>query len=130
MLLPALTGFGLAELVTLKSACVPEATPITTVAELLAMLVSRLVVATVAVSEMSVPAVAVPLTVYLAVIVAVEPGATVVLVQATGEEFGQVHVPPPEFTTATETNVVFAGNASLNVPVPQLLGPELVTTCV
>jgi hypothetical protein len=33
-------------------------------------------------------------------------------------------------TTATETNDVFAGVASLNVPVLQLLGPEFVTTCV
>jgi len=55
-LLPAATGFGLAELVTLKSACVPEATAMLTVAELLAVFVSREVVATVAVSEIIVPA--------------------------------------------------------------------------
>ncbi len=34
MLLPAVTGFGLAALVTLKSACVPDATAMFTVAEL------------------------------------------------------------------------------------------------
>ena len=33
-------------------------------------------------------------------------------------------------TTATDTKVVFRGNASLNVAVPQLLGPEFVMTCV
>ena len=40
MLLPAVTGFGLAELVTLRSACVALATPIVTVAELLFRFVS------------------------------------------------------------------------------------------
>ena len=66
----------------------------------------------------------------MAVIVAVEPGGTLELVHDTGAEFGHVHVPPPAFTTATDTNVVLAGVASLNVAVLQLLGPELVTTCV
>ena len=66
----------------------------------------------------------------MAVIVPVEPGSTLGLVHATGAEFGQVQVPPPLFTTAAETNVVLAGVASLNVAVLQLLGPELVTTCV
>jgi hypothetical protein len=130
MVFPAVTGFGLAEFVTLRSACVAEATAMLTVAELLFGLVSREVVATVAVSVMIVPAVAVPLTVYTAVIVPVEPGGTVALVHATGAVSGQAHVPPPLFTTATDANVVLPGVASLNVPVLQLLGPELVTTCV
>lgn len=43
--------------VTLRSACVPLATPIVTVAELFVLLVSVEVVATVAVSVMMVPAV-------------------------------------------------------------------------
>ncbi len=59
-----------------------------------------------------------------------EPGGTLGLVQATGEEFGQVQVPPPEVATATDTNVVFKGKGSLKVAVLQLLGPELVITCV
>jgi hypothetical protein len=58
ILLPAFTGFGPPEFVTLKSACVPDATAICTVAELLAVFVSRDVVAAVAVSVMSVPAAA------------------------------------------------------------------------
>jgi hypothetical protein len=130
MFWPAATGLGLAELVTLKSACVPEATAMDDVAVLLARFVSRPVVATVAVSVMMVPAAVPAPTVYLAVMVAVEPGGTLALVQFTGEAFGQVQVPPPLFTTAADTNVVFAGRSSLNVPVLQLLGPELVMTCV
>ncbi len=59
----------------------------------------------------------------MAVIVPVEPGGTLGLVQLTGAVFGQVHVPPPVVTTATDTNVVFAGVASVNVAVLQLLGP-------
>src|ERR1051326_7051780 len=123
MLLPAVTPFGLPEFVTLKSACAPEATAMVEVAELLAVLLSRPVVATVAVSVMIVPAPVPPLTVYFAVMVAVDPGGTLGLVQAIGEAFGQVHVPPPVVTTATETNVVLPGRASLNVPALQLLGP-------
>ena len=91
---------------------------------------SRVVVATVVVSVMIVLAVAVPRTVYLAVMVPVEPGGTLGFVQAMGDAFGQVHVPPPAVTTATDTKVVFAGNASLKVAVLQLLGPKLVMTCV
>jgi hypothetical protein len=56
MLLPAVAGFGLPELVTLKSACVPEATAMLAVAELSAGFVSFVVVAPVAVSVMIVPA--------------------------------------------------------------------------
>ena len=61
---------------------------------------------------------------------AVEPGGTLALVQATGDAFGQVQVPPPAFTTAADTKVVFVGSASLNIPVLQLLGPALVMTWV
>jgi hypothetical protein len=55
MLFPALTGFGLALFVTLKSACAAEDTGMVTVAELLAAFVSRVVVATLTVSVMMVP---------------------------------------------------------------------------
>jgi len=63
MLLPAVTGFGLPEFVTLRSACTPEATAMLTVAELFAGFVSRVVVDTVAVSVMIVPAAVPALTV-------------------------------------------------------------------
>ena len=57
MLLPAVTGFGLAEFVTLRSAWVPDATAIVTVAELSEVLVSRLAEPPVSMSVMRVPAV-------------------------------------------------------------------------
>jgi hypothetical protein len=101
-----------------------------TVAELLLRLVSCVVEATVAVSAMIVPAAVPAMTVYFAVTVPVEPGGTLGLVQATGEAFGHVQVPPPAFTTVADTNVVFDGKSSLNVAVLQLLGPLLVMTCV
>ena len=52
------------------------------------------------------------------------------MLQEMGAEFGQVHVPPPVVTTATETKLVLAGVSSLNVAVLQLLGPAFVMTCV
>lgn len=55
MVLPAFTGFGLAELVKIRSACVPVATSVTNVAELLLKLESCEVVATFTVSVMLVP---------------------------------------------------------------------------
>ena len=54
--MPALTGFGLAEFVTLRSACVPEATAICKVAELLAGFESRELEDEVIVSVINVPA--------------------------------------------------------------------------
>jgi hypothetical protein len=39
-------------------------------------------------------------------------------------------VAPPELATATDTKLELFGVASLSVPVLQLLGPELVMTCV
>jgi len=58
MLLPAVTGFGLPALVTLKSACVPDVTAIFTVAELSAGFESCVAEAPVSVSEIIVPAAA------------------------------------------------------------------------
>jgi hypothetical protein len=62
--------------------------------------------------------------------VAVEPGGTLALLQATGAVLGHDHVAPPELATATDTKLELFGVASLSVPVLQLLGPELVMTCV
>jgi len=56
MLVPALTGFGLAEFVTLKSACAPDVTATFAVAVLSAVFESLVVVPTVTVSAMIVPA--------------------------------------------------------------------------
>jgi hypothetical protein len=62
--------------------------------------------------------------------VPVDPGGTLGFVHDTGAEFGQVQVPPPEVTTPTETNVVFAGVASVKVAVLQFAGPLLKIVCV
>lgn len=110
-------------MVTLKSACAPEATAILTLAELSLGFESCVVVVAVAVSVMIVPAAVPAFTVYTAVIVAVEPGGTLGFVQEIGAEFGHVHVPPPDVTTPTDTNAVFAGVASERAAVLQLLGP-------
>ena len=84
---------------------------------------SRVGVAAVALSAMIVPAAVPAFTLYVAVMVAVEPGGTLGFVQATGPALGQVHVPPPLVTTESDTHVVFTGVAWLNVAVLQLLGP-------
>jgi len=127
MLLPAATGFGLAELVTLRSACVAPATPIVTVAELLFRFVSRVVVATVTVSVMMVPATVPAVTFTITGKVELDPGTTVGLVQLMDPAVVQVH---PAGTGVSETKVVLAGIASVNVALAQLLGPVFVTTCV
>jgi hypothetical protein len=123
MLLPAVTGFGLPEFVMLKSACAALATAIFTVTELSVLLLSFVADDAVAVSAIIVPAAVGLFTVYTAVIVTVDPGGTLGFVQATGPTFGQVHVPPPVVTAATEVKVVALGLASLNFAVVQLLGP-------
>lgn len=123
---PAFTGFGLPELVTLRSAWVELATPIVTVAELLVRLVSRLVVATVAVSVMMVPAVVPAFTFTTNVNVLVEFGATVGSEQLIAPDVVQVHPADPE----NELKVVFVGMGSVKVAVEQLLGPLFVTVCV
>jgi len=123
MLFPAVTGFGLAELVTLRSACPAPATAMFTVTELSVRFVSCVVVVPVSVSVMIVPGAVPAFTLYMAVIVPVEPGGTLGLLQLTGAEFGQVHVPPPTVTADTDTKVVLSGVGSVNVAVLQLLGP-------
>jgi hypothetical protein len=62
--------------------------------------------------------------------VALEPGGTLEVVHATGALLGHDHVATPELTTATDTKLELFGVASVNVAVLQLLGPELVMTCV
>jgi hypothetical protein len=95
-----------------------------TVAELLVELVSRVVVVTVSVSVMMVPAAVPAFTVKVNVNVAIEPGATLGFVQPV---IAQVQ---PAGNGPYETKVVFAGTASSNTAAVHALGPELVTTCV
>src|SRR5229473_3419245 len=127
MFCPAFTGFGLAEFVTLRSACVAPATAIMLVAELLFGFVSCVAVATVAVSVMMVPMGVPALTFTTTGNVLVEPGATLGLEQLMDPVVVHVH---PAGTGLSETNVVLAGKASVKVALAQLLGPLLVTTCV
>jgi hypothetical protein len=75
---------------------------------------------------MRVPAAAVPLTSTVTVKVLEDPGAMVGSVQLIDPVVMQVH----PAGVGIETNVVFAGIASVNVALAQLLGPLLVTTCV
>jgi hypothetical protein len=127
-LFPAITGFGLAEFVTLRSACPAPATPMFTVAELLPRLVSCVAVATVAVSEIMVPAAVPAFTFTTTGNVPMEPGATLGFVQLmVGVKVVHDH---PGGTGASETNVVFAGIVSVKVALAQLLGPEFVTVWV
>ena len=127
MFWPAFTGFGLPELVTLRSACPAVATPTFTVAELSLGFVSDVAEAAVAVSVIIVPAPVPAFTVTTTGKVLDEPGATLGLVQLIDPAVVQVH---PAGTGVSDTNVVFAGNASVKVALVQLLGPLLVTTCV
>src|SRR3979490_3115323 len=112
MLLPAVTGSGVPTLVTLRSAWPAVPTAMLTVAALSPGTVSRVVVATVAVSEMIVPA-AVPAFTFT---------TTWKLVTVPGARVAMVHVMLPVAPTAgvtqahptgvvAETNVVFAGTA-------------------
>lgn len=90
MLPPAVTGLGLAEFVTLRSACPAAATAMFTVAELLVGLVSCVVVVTPAVSPIMVPAAVPGFTVTTTVNVLTVPGAKLGFVQPAANET-QVH---------------------------------------
>src|ERR1700679_2923445 len=116
MLFPSVTGFGAAELVTLKSACPAMATTSVAVAELLLGFGSVVVAETFAVSVITVPEAVPEFTVKTTANVAEEPEASVA--------FEQVSVPlrteqvqPVVGDGVAETNVVFAGIASLNATV-------------
>src|ERR1700728_3829636 len=126
MLCPAFTGFGLAEFVTLRSACAAPATGILRVAELLFGLLSWVVVVPVSVSVMVVPAAVPAVTVTEKTKVLMVPGARLGLVHPVTKE-GQVH---PGGAPLKVLKVVLAGMASLKLTVLQLLGPVLVTTWV
>ena len=129
MLFPPVTGFGIAELVTLRSAWPAVATTSVAVALLLLGFGSVVVDETSAVSVITVPAAVPTFTVSTTVNVAEAPDASVA--------FKQVSVPltteqthPAEGDGVAETNVVFAGIASLNPTVLAAAAPLFVTTTV
>ena len=127
--MPSLTGFGLAELATLKSACPEMATTSVAVAELLLGFGSVVVEETLAVSVITVPEAVPEFTVKTTANVAEEPEASVA--------FEQVSVPPTTEQVqpvvgdgVAETNVVFAGMASLKATVLAAAAPLFLTTTV
>ena len=126
-LLPAVTGLGLAEFVALKSASVVFVTPMLDVAVLFALFESCVVLPTVTVSVIIVPTAVPAVTFTTTGNELVVPGAKLESVQLMEPVVVQVH---PTGTGVSDTNVVLAGIASVNVAPLQLLGPELVTTCV
>ena len=102
MLFPAVTGFGLAELETLRSASPAIEIPVVTVAELLAIFESWVELPTVTVSTIGV----VPgLTVIFNVKVVLEPGATLEFVQLIG--FVVVQVQPAGIELSDPKVVLF-----------------------
>src|SRR5271165_4758592 len=127
MLLPLVTGLGVAELVTLKSACPAVATTTVAVAALLFGFGSVVVEATFAVSVMAVPDAVPAVTCRTTAKLTEAPEASVafeqVRVPVTTE---QVH--PDEGVGVAETNVVLAGIASLKATVPAAAAPLFLTT--
>ena len=102
-MLPAVTGFGLAELEMLRSASPAIEIPVVTVAVLLAVFVSWVALATVTVSTIgTLPA----LTFIFRVKVVLEPGATPELVHVIGFVVVQSQ---PAGAEVSEANVVLFG---------------------
>jgi hypothetical protein len=131
MLFPPSTGFGEADAVTARSACVAVATVTFAVASLLFGFGSLVAAKTFAVSEMTVPA-AVPGATF-------STGWNVADPPAAREAMVQVMVPAAPTAGVEqdhpagvdmETKVVFAGRVSVNVTVEASPGPALLTTCV
>src|SRR2546427_904823 len=131
MLLPAVTGSGVPTLLTLMSAWPATPTAMLTVAELFPATVSRVVVVTVAVSEIIVPAAVPGFTRTTNWKFAVVAGGSVAIVHVmfpVAPTAGRTHAHPGGVTA--EKNVVFAGTAWVKLTVAALLGPRLVTVCV
>lgn len=124
MSFPASTVNGVAVVLSARSACVAEATTSVAVAEFDPK--DWFVAFTVTVSVITVPAAVPAFTLLTTVNVPDAPAATVVAVH--GLAGNPVQVQPAG--GVIETNVVFAGVASVNVPFVIAEDPVLVTTCV
>jgi hypothetical protein len=122
-LLPGETEVGVAEFVTIRSACVEVATTSLAVALLLARFGSFTDEFTVAVSLIAVPAV-VPAATFNTYVTVTLPVANDVLVQVS-VVVEQVH-PGAD----NETTDVLAGSVSVMVALVAVLGPAFVTVCV
>src|SRR5580698_1128956 len=124
-LFPAVTGFGSALLVTLKSYWPADATVTFTVALLLEGFGSGVEVEVLAVLVMTVPDAVPAVTVRISVNVVVAPGGSDAMVQLTAVPgAGQDHVVP---VCASEEKVVFAGIVSAKVTLLVAAGPLLCT---
>src|SRR5271155_2424191 len=131
MSLPAITGFGDAELVTVISASAVVPTMVDALAVLLTEFGSLTEELTTAVSVMTVPLATPEFTFTNIVNVAAVLPAMLGLVHTTfpvAPTAGVTQVQPAG--AATERNVVFAGTASTNAALSAALGPLLVTICV
>src|ERR1700722_2779692 len=129
MLLPSVTGLGVAELTTLKSACPAVATTTLAVALLLLGFGSVVVEETLAGSVITVPAAVAAFTVTTTVNVVEAPETRVA--------FEHVRVPltteqlqPAAGDGVADRNVVFAGIASLKATVLAAAAPLFLTTTV
>jgi hypothetical protein len=128
MLFPGVTGFGDAELVTLKSYWPAEATVTFTVELLLEGFGSGVEVEVLAVLVMTVPEAVPAATVMIRVNVVVAPAGSDAMVQLTAVTgAGQTHAVP---VCASETKVVLAGIVSVNVTELVAAGPLLCTVTV
>ncbi len=124
-LLPAATDVADGELVVIRSAWVAVATTSAAVALLLVRFGSVTGEVTFAVSLIAVPEVVPTFTFTIYVMVAGAPEARLGLVQTSVARV-QAHPAGP----VSDTEVVFAGSASVRVTDAAALGPLLVTTCV
>jgi hypothetical protein len=129
MLLPATTGDGAPEFVTLRLTA--AFTSVLTVVELLAALGSLVAEDTEEVAAMVVPSAVAALTLTITLMFATEPAARLGFVQETlpvPPTAGVVHVQPAG--TETAWNVVLAGVASRKVTVAAAAGPLFAMLCV
>ena len=130
-MLPAVTGSGVPTLVTRMSACPAPPTAILTVTKLSPGTVSRVVVVTVAASEMIVPLGVPGFTLTTTWKLAVVAGGKVAIVQVmfpVPPTAGKMQAQPTGVTA--EKNVAFAGTAWVKLTVAALPGPLLVTVWV
>src|SRR5580704_1806656 len=112
MLLPSVTGLGVAELVMLRSACPAAATRTVAIASLLARFGSVVVEETSAVTAMDVPE-AVPAVTFSTTVNVVEAAEASVGFEQVSVPLTTVEVQPAAGEGVAETNVVLTGIVSL-----------------
>jgi|ERR1700730_17328685 hypothetical protein len=129
MLLASVTGFGVAELRTLKSACPAVATTTVAVALLLLGFGSVVVEETLAVTAIDVPE-AVPAITFSTTVNVVEAPAGSVGFEQPRVPLTTEQVQPAAGKAVAETNVIVAGIASLKATLLAVAAPLFVTLTV